>query len=230
MKPMGFILIFIGLCITGFGVASVLNSCRNENNDQSRKEINYASNERSNILPEPAYNNDPLTPQLSPKEKGNMFEDYVANLFKDKDTFKVLEWNQGTTSSEGVYAENELNPDFKIEQSCENDFKLTFWVESKFRRSLNNDVFSFDERQLNRYRKIQKESRLKIFLAIGKGEDPSNPSSFYFIPLDSITGSEINFEALKNYYMNDPSKRLPQWIKDYFFNKVFPDSKKKKHR
>lgn len=54
---------------------------------------------------------------LTAKEKRNGFEDFVANLFKDRSTFTVLEWNQGQTSSEGVYAENDKNPDFKIEHN-----------------------------------------------------------------------------------------------------------------
>ena len=48
------------------------------------------------------------------KEIGNEFENTVANLFTNRGLFTVLEWNQGQTSSQGVYAENDKNPDFKM--------------------------------------------------------------------------------------------------------------------
>lgn len=154
------------------------------------------------------------------KEKGNQFENYVANLFKDKKLFKVLEWNQGQTSSEGVYAENDKNPDFKIKQ----DFKksgLTYWVECKFRSKTNDGNFTIADYQLKRYRKIQAESRLKVFVAIGFGGSPSNPEMFYLVPLDSLKSSIINVNDINQFKINHSGQLFYDCVQDYFQNKVF---------
>lgn len=166
-------------------------------------------------------------PQLSAKEKGNSFEDYVANLFKDRNVFSVLEWNQGQTSSEGVYAENDKNPDFKIQQTLSDGFKLTYWVECKYRNHFDSaDCIVIKNYQLSRYRKIQRESRRKILVAVGIGKEPNSPSQFYLIPLDSITGEEISKDDLRPFYMSTPATQFAPRTADWFQNQVFKKKRK----
>lgn len=50
-----------------------------------------------------------------PKQKGNLFEGHVADILK-ANGIRLKQWNQGTTSPEGAFAENELNPDFFVSQ------------------------------------------------------------------------------------------------------------------
>lgn len=154
------------------------------------------------------------------KEKGNQFENYVANLFKNRKLFQVLEWNQGQTSSEGVYAENDKNPDFKIKQ----DFRksgLIYWVECKFRSKTDKGNFTIADYQLKRYRKIQSESHLKVFVAIGLGGSPANPEKFYLVPLDSLKSSVINVNQINQFKISHSGQVFFDCVQDYFMNKVF---------
>lgn len=169
----------------------------------------------------------PESTELSAKEKGNSFENFVANLFKDRNVFNVLEWNQGQTSSEGVYAENDKNPDFKIQQTLADGFKLTYWIECKYRNHFDgSNCIVIKNYQLSRYRQIQRESHRKILIAVGIGKEPSSPSQFYLIPLDSISGENISKEDLKAYFMSKPATQFAPRTADWFQNHVF----KKKHK
>lgn len=161
------------------------------------------------------------------KSKGNEFENFVANFFTDRNKYTVLEWNQGQTSSQGVYAKADENPDFKIEHKLSDDFKITYWVECKYRSSFNSDAVIIKDYQLNRYRKIQRESHRKVLVAIGVGGTPSSPKSFYLVPLDSIDGEKISFDDLKPFYMSSPKERYDYWVTSYFRNKVFKKAKGK---
>ncbi|MDE6669895.1 MAG: hypothetical protein K2K26_09480, partial [Muribaculaceae bacterium] len=109
---------------------------------------------------------------LTNKEKGNQFEDYVANCFKNRNIFSVLEWHQGPTSSEGVYGINCLNPDFKIRHKFRDNFNVVYWVECKYRSA---STIIFNEYQLKRYYKIQHDTHFKVIIVIGTGGTPDSP-------------------------------------------------------
>lgn len=166
------------------------------------------------------------TADLNSKQKGNHFEDFVANLFKNRKVYSVLEWNQGQTSSEGVYAENDKNPDFKIQQTLSDGFKLVYWVECKYRASFNAyNCVVINNYQLKRYREIQRSSHRKVLIAIGIGMKPNAPTSFYLIPLDSISGENISREELQPFYMSSPSSQFAPRVADWFQNHVFKKRK-----
>lgn len=163
------------------------------------------------------------------KAVGNDFENFVANLFSVRDTFKVLEWNQGQTSTDGVYAEQNKRPDFKIRQTLDNGSKIYFWVECKYRSALFNNAITVKEYQLIRYRIIQRTSHRKIFLAIGIGGSPSAPDRFALLPLDSVKSEDIHNDAISNAVLSDlSSKSIASFFQDYFLNKVFTKPKPKK--
>ena len=162
------------------------------------------------------------------KEIGNEFENTVANLFSDRGLFTVLEWNQGQTSSQGVYAENDKNPDFKIKQVFKKS-GLTYWVECKYRSKFTDKGFiKISDYQLVRYRGIQGKTHIKIFLAIGVGNSPSKPEKFYLIPLDSVNKEYIHSDILERYKMDLSGNSVYNWIDWYFENEVFAKSKRKK--
>lgn len=209
MNKMAYLFLTIGIISILIGLIFLLTG----NNSRSEKADHYKDSKEQS------------QPELTSKQKGNMMEDFVANLFSNSSNITILEWNQGTTSSQGAYGLNELNPDFRIRQKVRDDFDLTYWVECKYRSSFPGDTLSFDQSQIERYRTIQRESRNKIFMAIGKGGAPDQPASFYFIPLDSIKNTDMAFDNLKKYYIADPENFMEGWIKDYFFNKVFNKNK-----
>lgn len=185
--------------------------------------------------PQPKVASQPATKTVETSEEwakrvGNEFENFVANFFTNREVFTVLEWNQGQTSTEGVYAEADKNPDFKIKQEFGKN-GLTYWIECKYRTHFNNrGAIIVKDYQLNRYRQIQSQSHRKIFLAIGVGENPAAPDEIFIVPLDSISSESIKRDDIAPYKMQNPRTDLAGWIKSYFKDKVFTASKKRKNK
>lgn len=157
-------------------------------------------------------------PERSAKEKGNDFEDFMAEIFVGSG-IRMKEWNKGSATSSGAIADNALNPDFFLELTTDKK-PIEFWVECKYRSDLSKGI-TLPDYQIKRYRAKQRESRRKIFLAIATDGAPSAPESLYIVPLDSFKNEGMNREDLKSFYMSEPQKNFRGRIYNYFMNKVF---------
>lgn len=244
MKKMGYILIAVGIIILIIGVVMVAkpNQATGISNTTTQIFQEAPKPQSSEPIPESAptatYSEDKSTSdnKLSesdnidlkntaevkndPKEIGNAFENFIANLFTDKSTFTVLEWNQGTTSTRGVYAENDKNPDFRIKQAFRKS-GLEYWVECKYRTLHDDGIILIKKYQLDRYRGIQRSSRIKIFVAIGVGKDPENPDALYIVPLDSIKDENIRLDEISRFKVAKNGIAFSDYIRDYFCKHVF---------
>ena len=223
-KSMGIILIILGAAILAVGIFFCAKSGSNVENHAETKvegntqpEVNILTPDRTGSRFDEA------------KAKGNSFEDYVANLFKDRNIFTVINWYQGVTSSEGVYAESNMNPDFEIEQKFSEDFKVKYWIECKYRSSFNDGKIAIESLQLQRYKEKQGESRQKVLLAIGIGGQPHSPSDFYLVPVDSAVNHELTPEYLAGFKLPGSSENFKGRMESYFREEVFPASKMRKH-
>lgn len=164
--------------------------------------------------PEPASTAD------DPKKKGNDFEGFVADVLASGG-IRLKQWNQGSTSPGGVYAENELNPDFLVEHPSDKR-TLTYWVECKWRAQIPKTGFTLEDYQIDRYKGIQRNSKRKIVIVLGVAGKPANPSQFYAIPLDSIARfKRIPQKYLNHYRVENPSRNFAPHMLDWFFNDVF---------
>ena len=159
-----------------------------------------------------------VTRELSSKAKGNEFEAFYADILK-YNKIRIKEWNQGTLTKGGAMGENALNPDFFVIQKV-GDLDLEYWVECKWRKSLAS-YKALPEYQYERYKKIQRESHRKIFIAIGIGGTPDKPQEVYVVPLDSLPDGKISKAIVSPYFHSDPKMQHSSRIKDYFYTKVF---------
>ena len=205
---LGIVILVIGLLlvVTGSIIISV------KKNEKSEKSVMVFEDTAS----ETCIRSDTVTP----KQKGNDFENWMADILKASH-FRLLEWNQGTTSPEGAYAKNELNPDFLVLQNA-GDSDLCYWIECKYRSSLSRKGFYLKDYQLDRYRKIQKKTKCKIVIALGVGGRPDYPDKFYIIPLDTIVAfKRIGHKYLPNYSLDNPRTNFAGHMSSWFFNEVF---------
>lgn len=158
-----------------------------------------------------------------PKQKGNDFEDYVANILK-ANSIRIKEWNKGTVTDEGAFSENALNPDMFVNDK-EGKVNLKYWIECKYRSSLGKEGFKLENYQVERYSSIQKSSKRKILVAFGLGGSPSNPNEFYLIPLDTLRRfKHIPEKYLSHYSVANPRGNFKRHVRDYFFDDVFKKS------
>lgn len=161
----------------------------------------------------------------TPKQKGNDFEGMMADILKASG-LRLLEWNQGTTSPGGAYAENELKPDFLVHQNARG-MELRYWVECKYRSSLPANGFYLKDYQSERYQKIQKESKRKVVVVLGVGGRPDSPDKFYVIPLDTITRfKRVGHKFLPHYNLESPRTNFAGHMSSWFFNEVFKKANK----
>ena len=201
-KQMGIVLIIIGAILLGCGIFFTFSGNENEKGVSE----NMESSEPDNNLDTEA------------KQKGNDFEGYMADILK-ANGMRLKEWNQGTTSPEGAYAENEFNPDFRV---VDKDNNLEYWVECKFRSSLPTTGFNLEDNQLSRYHRIQGKTKKKVIIALGVGGSAEAPEKFYIIPVDTLVQfKRVGPKYLPNYSLNNPRNNFKQHVRDWFYEDVF---------
>lgn len=207
---MGIALIVVGVILVGAGIFMVVKDSKPE--EAVEQMVSRAPQERNVVGAD-------KTQEKSSKEKGNDFEGYVVDLLSASGV-SLKEWNQGTTSPGGTYAENELKPDLFISDS-KGSSSLEYWVECKYQSRLAQTGFEIEEYQLNRYKKYQGSSRKKVLLAVGIGGESSAPERLYMVPLDSLSRYKHIPQRYLDKYEVTPHSRLSVHIRDYFFNEVF---------
>lgn len=238
---MGTIMIIVGAVLLGAGIIINLTS-RGEkkvtediSTDVNSSALNSKPRELQSQFPEEAQSvsdsvieNNSVTSEgiKEPdfKKMGNDFEGYVADIFKAND-IRLKQWNQGSTSPEGAYAENELNPDFFVSHK-DGKKPLEYWVECKYRSTLPKAGFSLEDYQLNRYYSIQGKSKRKIVIALGVGGSSEAPAEFYVIPVDTVYRfKRIGKKYLPHYLLKDPRNNFKNHLNDWFYNDVFKNKK-----
>lgn len=113
---MGIALIVVGVILVGAGIFLVTRDSKPE--EAVEQMASRSPQERNVALADKSQ-------EKSSKEKGNDFEGYVVDLLSASGV-SLKEWNQGTTSPGGTYAENELKPDLFISDS-KGSSSLEYW-------------------------------------------------------------------------------------------------------
>jgi len=102
------------------------------------------------------------------------------------------------------FAEDTIKPDFKFR--CKKTNK-EFYVEAKFRTKFNNakkiEVISLSQHR--RFEKLQNKEKCPIYMIIGYGGKPSNPSSISIIPIEKMEHLSLYETYLRKYNINKNS-------------------------
>ena len=184
---MGYILMIAGVVLFGVGAFILLN-----NKKQPTEAVQADANlpESTEAIPEP-------TPcvQLSPKEKGLAFENFVVDHF-NKEFFTLKTW-QGDKYHNGRYAEANRHPDMVVTFAL-SDRSFTFAVECKWRSEFKDGSLVWaTEEQIGIYNKFAEEQKMDVFVAIGVGGESANPSALYIVPLKAL-----KYPRAKEAYLN----------------------------
>lgn len=131
------------------------------------------------------------------KKKGDDFEAFIVSKF-NKENFIFKNW-AGDKIANGQYAESTTQPDLLYEwKGSAKNFPL--WVECKWRSKAENGKLNFAyPKQLERYKKYEKEEGIPVFIALGVGGKPSKPKELFVIPLRFIHSHELDLSKLKGY-------------------------------
>ena len=131
-------------------------------------------------------------------EKGRQFENFVVKRFESEHFYRLKEW-RGDKFIDGIYAESNMYPDLEIEFQIKG-VKRRFAIECKFRSSCLNDVVKFAEyRQLQNYKRFQKQNRIPVYILLGLGGEASNPKELFLMPVNELETNEIQYDSLKKF-------------------------------
>lgn len=125
---------------------------------------------------------------------GSAFENYVMNLFPP-DKFNLIHRTIGQAEV-GRYVENCYLPDLKFRSLETNE---VFWVECKFRSyRLNQGTINWtDQEKLDKYRRIRRETKTKIYVIIGIGDSADRPYELFMFDLDTIPYKDLFYSTTK---------------------------------
>ena len=229
---MNIVLIIVGAILLGAGVIMTFTSRQEETAsaplevdeiDVAKKETSAQDKEmaasQENVIVTPQEKETASNSETEAKQKGNAFEDYIADMLSDC-KLRIKEWNKGTVTDNGAFGENALNPDMFI---ADNDNKLEYWVECKYRSNVPSGGFQVEDYQLKRYAEKQKATHRKVLIALGVGGRAAQPEKVYIIPVDTIMRyKHIPDKYLSRYQLdsNTPGA-IRSHIIDYFHNDVF---------
>ncbi len=164
--------------------------------------------------------------ELSAKDKGDAFENFIVNLLADH-RFKLMDRTQDVVSTNGVVAESCKNPDLHIQQK-RGISSIDYYIECKYRSNWNDGKISLQDWQIKRYRQFQRETHRKVIIAFGVGGTPDNPETVRLVPLDSIKGNSIS-KIKTEFAVEMTPSGLYNYVDDYFTT-VFDNSKSTKKK
>ncbi len=243
---MSFIFIILGIFFIACGIFGLANHSGKEKDQRARREAESVqtraytertSNENVDITSTEKFAQSDAdanratainSEEDASKQKGNNFEAYVVDAFKEDADFRILEWHQGATTPNGNYAEDELKPDLHVCLEKPNGRDITFWVECKYRSNLGAGFF-IEKYQFDRYKKHQRDTRRKVIIALGTGGDSTHPHQLYLVPIDSLSAN-IRFgeRDLAAFKVSTNAGQLRQYVESYF-SEIFTNAKQKKH-
>lgn len=139
--------------------------------------------------------------ELNPYQRGKLFENYALRLFP-AEGFNIIHKTVGGADLDGRYTEDCVNPDYKFRDRATGQ---EFWVECKFRshRGEKGNVTWTDMRRLNRYKQIRQESGIPLFVLVGIGGEPDDPSELLFFNLDKAGYATIFYSVQKDMALED---------------------------
>lgn len=146
-------------------------------------------------------------------EKGEEFEKFVENeLFNEKE-YNLVHRTNNFEQNKSRYSEDTLKPDFKFR--CKKTFQ-EFYIEAKYRSkfNLNDKIEIMSINQLERFKKIQENEGIPIYIAIGYIGKPSEPNNISLIPLSELIYLELYPSFLRKFNIDKEivdSKNLNLW-------------------
>lgn len=127
--------------------------------------------------------------------KGDEFESYIRNEMYLQEDYDLIHRTHDYTANKGDYITTTKEPDFKF-KSHKNGKE--FYVEAKYRSAFYKQAIEWCKPfQLKRYREIDKKT--PVWVVIGVGGSPDDPTHVYEIPLKEIKYPKLFLSFLNKY-------------------------------
>lgn len=137
-------------------------------------------------------------------DKGNAFEEFVAERFVINTCFTIKDWH--SFKGNGMYVEANTYPDLLMELK-RNDGAYQFAVECKWRKDFQSgSILEWaTSEQFLHYITFAHTKRIPVFVVIGVGGEPSAPNEVYVLPLQELTATVVKRYTLQPYRRRNAS-------------------------
>ena len=113
----------------------------------------------------------------------------MAGMFNER-SFQVKQWLKAGKRPDHLSWADLNNPDLQMELVFTGARKYRFAVECKWRRECIDGTIKWAEvPQIYNYERFQRETGIRVFVAIGVGGEPHDPERLYVMPLGMISGN-----------------------------------------
>ena len=152
-------------------------------------------------------------------KNGLLFEKLIVSFLKDKSKFKLLSWT-GDKYVDGIYDNNNLNPDIHIQQVI-NGTTIDYYIECKWchywKHGEKGYFYEIVPGQLRRYRKFASKNKRVVLIAYAYGRTGDNPRGIYLVPLRAFRENKIHkVVADKKYRIGQNAESFAQYMENYF--------------
>lgn len=136
--------------------------------------------------------------------KGRLFEIFSARIWNDDYRTVIKDWTPDKGFKEGIYVESNGNPDFIVHLKEKN---ISISVECKYRSKFRTTNYSkqniftnLDKNdKIERYKRYQKKSGIKVYILLGIEGIPEKPKYLYLVPLDELENIKIKDSSHGNF-------------------------------
>lgn len=137
-------------------------------------------------------------------DKGNAFEEFVAERFVVNACFTIKDWH--SFKGNGMYVEANTYPDLLMELK-RNDGAYQFAVECKWRKDFQSgSILEWaTSEQFLHYITFAHTKRIPVFVVIGVGGEPGAPNEVYVLPLQELTATVVKRYTLQPYRRRNAS-------------------------
>lgn len=146
--------------------------------------------------------------------KGEDFEKLLRKKVFKKKEFDLVMKTHDYHENRSDYVEASLYPDYLFRNKKDGS---EFWVEAKYREKLWKGKLKWCELyQFKRYQQLSTDS--PVYIAIGFGGRPSNPTKIYLIPIEEIKYNELYPKFLNDYEFDAKRKNILDFALDGIYN------------
>ncbi len=131
-------------------------------------------------------------------QRGLAFEKWAVGRFNKK-WWRILEWQGDKHSHDGRFAESTTNPDMKLQLTV-GEKTTQISLECKWRKGWYREriEWSYPE-QIERYNAYADSGGVQVFVLIGVGGEPENPSEVFLAPLSALKYGIAKQEYLQKF-------------------------------
>jgi hypothetical protein len=142
-----------------------------------------------------------LETPLSHKEKGDVFEKYILNLFDlASKRFRLVDWRSDKITEGGHYALSNHLPDIVLDLKNKRGYHR-FAIECKWRSGFQNGKIEWaKDYQIRNYWDYQNQNNIPVFIVIGVGGTPNAPEHLYVARLEEVARYTSLFQSTMKQY------------------------------